>query len=147
MSERSGNRQPGLSLRMRRETRVISLQHRALDDFYVRLSAAIDGDDPHAARAAFARFADALEAHLALEDGLYFPALRGLVPALAGDLEALCDEHQQLRERLADLGQRIEAGCCAECAQPLERLGGDIAEHEGREEGLLASIQNRKAKS
>jgi hypothetical protein len=138
---RGGNGQPGLVLRMRREARVISLQHRALDEFYVRLAAAVDGEDADACRAAFARFADALEAHLALEDGLYFPALRGLRPSLGPDLEALCDEHQALRERLAELGLLVETGRCAECAQPLERLGGDIAEHEGREEGLLAAIQ------
>jgi iron-sulfur cluster repair protein YtfE (RIC family) len=145
VSERKGNgEQPGLALRMQRERRVISAQHRQLDDFYHRVASAVHGDQPDAARAAFARFADALEAHLALEDGLYFPALRGLRPALGSDLEALCDEHQRLREALAGVARLIDAGTCAQCAAPLERLAGDIAEHEGREEGLLASIQKGK---
>jgi hypothetical protein len=138
-----GNRngQPGLALRMQREVRVISAQHRQLDEFYARVADAVHGDQPDAARAAFARFADALEAHFALEDGLYFPALRGLRPALGPDLEALCDEHQRLREALAGVARLVDAGACAACAPPLERLAGDMAEHEGREEGLLASIQ------
>lgn len=139
--DRPRNGQPGLALRMKREARVISAQHRQLDDFYARVADAVHGNQPEAARTAFARFADALEAHLALEDGLYFPALRGLRPSLGRDLEALCDEHQQLREGLARVGRLIDAGVCADCAPPLERLAGDIAEHEGREEGLLASIQ------
>jgi hypothetical protein len=141
VTERNRNEQPGLALRMQRETRVISAQHRQLDDFYLRVASAVHGGQPDAARAAFARFADALEAHLALEDGLYFPALRGLRPTLGRDLEALCDEHQLLREGLAGVARLIDAGACAECARSLERLAGDIAEHEGREEALLASIQ------
>ena len=108
MSNGNGKAQPGLALRMQRETRVISAQHRQLDDFYLRVASAVHGDQPDAARAAFARFADALEAHLALEDGLYFPALRGLRPALGRDLEALCDEHQQLREGLAGVARLID---------------------------------------
>ena len=135
--------QPGLALRMQRETRVISAQHRQLDDFYLRVSTALHAGESERARAAFARFADALEAHLALEDGLYFPALRGLVPALERDLERLCDEHQQLREHLAQVARSIEREACEPCARLLERFAGDLAEHEGREEGLLASIQNR----
>jgi hypothetical protein len=65
------------------------------------------------------------------------------VPRLAGDLEALCDEHQVLRERLAEVARLVEAGSCSACRRPLDRLAGDLAEHEGREEGLLASLQQK----
>jgi hypothetical protein len=133
--------EPGLTLRMQREGRVISSQHRQLDDFTLRLAAALDAGEAPAAQAAFRRFSDALEAHLALEDGLYFPALRGLRPALEADLEALSDEHQALRQSLVGLAQLVEAGRCAACQRPLEQLAGDLAEHEGREEGLLASLR------
>lgn len=139
MTERAS--QPGLVLRMQRESRVISAQHRQLDDFYLRVAVALEKGEPEHARAAFTRFSDALEAHLALEDGLYFPALRGLRPSLERDLEGLCDEHQQLRERLAHVARSIESGACEPCARLLHQLAGDLAEHEGREEGLLASIQ------
>jgi hypothetical protein len=137
---RERKNEPGLSLRMQRERRVISAQHRQLDEFYVRLASALDGADLEAARAAFWRFSDALEAHLALEDGLYFPALRGLAPALAADLEALCDEHQRLRERLSAVARALENGVCEACVSPLGQLVSDLADHEGREEGLLASL-------
>jgi hypothetical protein len=136
--------QPGLALRMQREARVISAQHRQLDDFYLRVSSALHAGDSERARAAFARFTDALEAHLALEDGLYFPALRGLAPALERDLEALGDEHQRLREQLASVARAIESADCEPCARLLGQLAGDLAEHEGREEGLLASIPKAK---
>jgi hypothetical protein len=134
-------KQPGLALRMQRETRVISKQHRQLDDFYRRVAGALHEGELAKARAAFARFSDALEAHLALEDGLYFPALRGLRPALERDLEALSDEHQKLRERLAQVGRALDRDGCEACAGLFGQFAGDLAEHEGREEGLLASLQ------
>ena len=132
--------QPGLMLRAERGARTISAQHRQLDDFYLRVAAALDGGELATARAAFARFCDALEAHLALEDGLYFPALRGLRPTLERDLAQLEDEHQRLRQQLAQLARSIERDDCPRCANLLERFAGDMAEHEGREEGLLASL-------
>ena len=132
--------QPGLALRMQRERRRISAQHRQLDDFVLRLAAALDAGDATAAEAAFLRFSDALEAQLALEDGLYFPALRGLRPTLEPDLAALREEHAALRGHLASLARLVAAGRCEACLRPLERLAGDLAEHEGREEGLLASL-------
>jgi len=141
MDVRARKPEPGLTLRMKRERRVLSAQHRQLDDFCARLAAALDAGEAPAALAAFRRFSDALEAHLALEDGLYFPALRGLRPALEPDLEALRDEHAALRERLADLGHLVEAGRCEACLWSLGQLAGDLAEHEGREEGLLASLR------
>jgi hypothetical protein len=144
MDEPARRGEPGLALRMQRERRVISSQHRQLDDFTLRLAAALDSGDAGHARAAFQRFSDALEAHLALEDGLYFPALRGLRPSLSRDLESLADEHRGLRERVARLAQLVEAGRCEACLPSLERLAGDLADHEGREEGLLASPQNER---
>jgi hypothetical protein len=135
--------EPGLALRMRRERRVISAQHRQLDDFYAWLVAALDAGEAPAVFSAFRRFSDALEAHFALEDGLYFPALRGLRPALEPELEALGEDHRALRERLAGLARLVEASPCEACRRPLERLAGDLAEHEGREEGLLASLRTR----
>ena len=133
--------QPGLALRVQRGARTISAQHRQLDDFYLRVAAALDGGEAESARAAFARFCDALEAHLALEDGLYFPALRSLRPALERDLDPLEGEPQQLRERLAQVARSLESDDCPRCARLLEQLAGDLAEHEGREEGLLAPIR------
>ena len=130
---------------MQREQRVISSQHRQLDEFVLRLAEALDAADAATAQSAFRRFADALEAHLALEDGLYFPALHGLRPALRPTLEALGVEHQALRKRVAELARRVDAGRCAACVQLLERLAGELAEHEGREEGLLASLRTATA--
>jgi hypothetical protein len=127
--------QPGLALRVQRGRRTISAQHRQLDHFYLRVASALEAARIETARAAFARFSDALEAHLALEDGLYFPALRGLRPELAEHLDRLEDEHQRLRERLG----RVARGALDR--ERLEGLADELADHEGREEALLASLR------
>jgi hypothetical protein len=133
--------QPGLTLRMRREARIVSAQHRQLDDFTLRVACALARREPRAARAAFARFADALEAHFALEEALYFPALRGLRPTLAAELSALEEEHRTLREQLAALGRPVATGTCSAASAALGRLAEALAEHEGREESLLDGMR------
>jgi hypothetical protein len=147
MGDLADRRELGLTLRMARERRVISAQHRQLDDFVVLLAAALDAGEARAARVAYERFASALAAHFELEERFYFPALRGLRPALGPELEALEGEHHSLGEHLARLGQLADAGDCAACATHLERLAGELAEHEGREEGLLASLYRKGAGS
>jgi hypothetical protein len=135
------NGQPGLALRMRREARVVAAQHRQLEELYLHVRVALERGDASAARPAFARYADACEAHFALEDGLYFPALRGLEPALAPELAALEDEHERLREGLAATAHPFEACEPVRAAPALERFAGALAAHEGREEDLLLRIR------
>ena len=126
---------------MQRERRVISAQHRQLDDFYLRVAAAVDAGQPDAARALFARFADALEAHFALEDGLYFPALRGLSPALG---PASRPSATSIR-RCANASPTWRAGstpaCARLCAPPLEASPATSRSTNGARKSFLASIE------
>ena len=77
----------------------------------------------------------------------YYRRLEGPRDVLAPN-ELLCPvckvvirSARELRERLAHVARSIESGACEPCARLLHQLAGDLAEHEGREEGLLASIQ------
>jgi iron-sulfur cluster repair protein YtfE (RIC family) len=133
----------GLSQRMQRETARISSQHRQLDDFHAVVRDALERGDAHGATNAFARFADALEAHLSLEDEFYFPALHGLARDLAAELAALSEEHAALRT-----GMRAVADCLASesptaCASALAGWIAELSAHERREESLLARVQAR----
>jgi hypothetical protein len=137
--------QPGLRLRMSHEARRISSQHRQLDSLFALVADAVTRGAPREARDAFVRFGDALDAHVSLEDELYFPALRGLRPALADDLAALEQEHRAFREqtdalrRLFDTAYDSES--LARCEAPLERLVSAVENHEGREELLIAQVR------
>lgn len=130
--------QPGLRLRLSAQSRRISLQHRQLDAIYQAVVEALARGGEQEGREALGRFRDAWDAHTSLEDGFYFPALRGLRPELAARVEALSAEHATLRESLG----RVEAafGDAAAREEALERFVGAVADHERREEELLDEI-------
>jgi hypothetical protein len=130
--------QPGLKLRVSAEGRRISSQHRQLDAIYARVVAALERGAEQDARDALQRFRDAWDAHTSLEDGFYFPALRGLRPELGSRLDALSADHVDFREAI----ERIEAGFgdAAARGDALDRFVTGLAEHERREEALLAEI-------
>jgi hypothetical protein len=132
--------QPGLRVRMGAERRRISSQHRQLDAIYGRVEAAIAKGAFPEAREALGRFRDAWEAHTSLEDGFYFPALRGLRPAVGAQLEALSAEHARSMQQLAELEALVEQQDRAALEAALERFVAHLADHEGREERLLAEL-------
>jgi hemerythrin-like domain-containing protein len=132
--------QPGLRLRMGAEGRRIRSQHRQLDLLYERVYAALERGSPAEARAALERFRDAWEAHTSLEDGFYFPALRGLRPALGARLEALSREHGRLRAELEGVAARLARGADDPLEPALDRLAAGISDHEQREEEILAEL-------
>lgn len=133
--------QHGLRRRMGSEVRRISSQHEQLDIFFSLVSTAVERGSLHGARPAFTRFVDALEAHLTLEDRVFFPALRGLDPELTQDLTELADEHQALRRDLEFLTDLLAAGSLESFAARLETLGEVINAHESREELVLANVR------
>jgi hypothetical protein len=137
--------QPGLRLRLGAESRRIRSQHRQLDAIYARVLAALERGSSAEARGALERFRDAWEAHTSLEDGFYFPALRGLRPALGARLDALSDEHERLRAGLERLDALLAAGDAGRLGPALEGFVAEINEHEQREEELLSELTLERA--
>jgi hemerythrin superfamily protein len=133
--------QRGLERRLRRETQRISSQHQQLDSLYAITTQALETGSVEAARSAFLRFSDALEAHVDLEDDFFFPAVRGLRPDLVSDLEALSSEHRGFRADLAELNRALEAGHVKRAEATLGEFVKRLAAHEEREEKLLARIR------
>jgi len=128
--------QPGLRLRVGREARRISSQHRQLDVFHAGVVAALEAGDARRARSEFLRFHDALDAHFTMEDHIHFPALHGMRPELDDGLSALVREHQQFRRDLEELARLLEDGELATCQERLEAFVTRLAAHEGREERM-----------
>jgi hypothetical protein len=141
VSTPGGNDRPGLSWRVGKESERISSQHRQLDDHFRLVLEALSRGDLASAERRFLRFADALDAHLSLEDNFYFPALRGLAPALLGELESLASEHGEIRDEVARVMPLFDEARPDTCVHELERLAARMAEHERREERLLQRIQ------
>ena len=135
-----GAGQPGLRMRVGREARRLSNQHRQLDVFYGMLLKSLFRENVAKARAEFLRFHDALEAHFTVEERIHFPALHGLRPALDPDLAALVEEHKRFRATLEHLAQLLEDKELARCSEHLDRFVVELAAHEGREERIAEGV-------
>ncbi len=143
LHEASGNPQPGLRLRLRGEAQRLSTQHKQLDTFFEMVMSALERGSLNGARVSFVRFCDALEAHIDLEDRVFFPALRGLRPDLTERLTRLVEEHTAVRLELDQLRDLLAAGSAETFSKRFERLGAFLGEHERREDELLEFAETR----
>lgn len=135
--------QPGLRMRIDRESRRISAQHRQLDSLHALVARALERSDVATALQCFVRFKDALDAHMSLEDDLYFPALHGLEPDLEAELLSLAREHRRFRDDLGELEQHFATGDAGSCQRRLDRFVDGFAAHELREEELARTLKAR----
>lgn len=129
--------EPGLKLRLESEARRLSTQHQQLNEFFTHVMSALKSGSLQATRAWFIRFRDALEAHLSLEDKVFFPAFRGLRPELAEALTGLFDEHERFRVWLDQLHDLLAVGSAEAFATQFDDLAVRLSEHERREEEIL----------
>ena len=131
------SQQPGLRLRLRGEAKRLSTQHEQLDTFFEMVASALERGSLNGARVSFVRFCDALEAHISVEDRVFFPALRGLRPDLTEKLTGLVEEHTSVRLELDQLRDLLAAGSAETFSKRVEQLGSFLGEHERREDLLL----------
>jgi iron-sulfur cluster repair protein YtfE (RIC family) len=128
----------GLDLRLRREALRIASQHHQLDQFHEVFENALARGDGAAAELSFARFADALVAHFAIEEQVYFPALHGRDVAAASELAELAREHETLRGAVDEILVSLRAGNLPACEAAVAAWLPRLVLHERREEALLA---------
>ena len=134
-------RDAGLQLRLPGEQRRIHSQHNQLDTLLGIVFQSLDRGSIHMASQAFLRFADAFEAHMEVEESLYFPALHGLRPEIDPELTVLIEEHRSMRADVA-AARTLLAGGDRESVRPrLEQLALDISRHEEAEEDLISVIR------
>jgi hypothetical protein len=132
--------QIGLRHRVKRLAQQTAEQHRQLDALRREVSAALERGARADGRHALDRFTAALVAHFELEQSVFFPALHGLAPSRAHELEALEREHAGFLSALARTLAAIEtAPADASGRAFLECLDG-LRGHEQREERLVGEI-------
>lgn len=130
----------GLRVRMRSEERRISAQHERLDRLCQELRNRIDRVGAIQSMDDFMLFKSALEAHMSVEDDIYFPALHGLRPEAGPELEVLIDEHEQMRREVEGIRELLVADDRERGSLALGELTGRIARHEVAEEELIARV-------
>lgn len=130
----------GLRLRMRGEERRIASQHERLDDLVGAVYKRIEEVGASAALDDFRLFVTALEAHMAVEEEIYFPALHGLRADVGPELRDLVAEHGSLREASQAIHELLEADEAEPASAALDRLASRVSSHELAEEELIARI-------
>ena len=123
----------------------LSAQHRQLDEFFATVMSALERGSLVTARAVFVRFRDALDAHVTLEDRVFFPALRGLHPRITSELVRLVEDHESFRRDLDELSDLLAKGSGEEFADAFDCLAVTFSQHEEREEGLMTRLGRQSA--
>lgn len=136
----SGESDAGLRLRMRSEERRISSQHERLDALCQDVYTRIDEAGPTRARADFEIFVTALDAHMTVEEDIYFPAIHGLRAETGEELSHLVEAHGALRRAAEEIARRLEEGDREGARSGLDQLASAVSQHEREEEDLLARI-------
>ena len=130
----------GLRYRLRRAARQTAEQHKHMRELVVELEQALKEQLPDKLKDVLLRFHAAMEAHFALEDGVFFPALHGLHPEQRNELEALSQQHQNFELEMERLRQSIEEGSLERFATAFYELAKGLATHEQREEKMVRSL-------
>lgn len=119
--------------------REVRKQNRAIDALFREASRLLRKADPESD--ALARLEQTLDAHFDREDRLYFPPILALRPEHRPRLEACTASHDWFRARLQEIREQLRSDALAEAVRGLERLAAAFAEHEAREEEVLACLE------
>jgi hypothetical protein len=139
-NENSPDNDSGLRLRMRGEERRISSQHRQLGDLFERTMDSVETIGSRRAIGDFLLFQTALEAHMSVEEDIYFPALHGLRNDVRDELVELVEEHNKIRIVLNNVKYLMSRSVGHDAELALIELANRIEDHEEKEENLLARI-------
>jgi iron-sulfur cluster repair protein YtfE (RIC family) len=137
----------GLRYRVRRVARQIAEQHKHMHELVREFEQALADRLPHKLKDVLLRFHRAMDAHFALEDGVFFPALHGLHPEQRNELEELSRQHQNFAVEVERLYQRLEEGSLERFGTAFHELLAGLASHESREEKLVRSLADTFAGS
>lgn len=132
----------GLRLRMAGEARRVHSQHVQLARLFEELRRTFEERPGEASKDAFGHFADAFDAHMRLEETMYFPALHGLLPEVDADLSSLIDEHRSMRAAAQAIRDQLQAGNDRAAITLLDTLAEQRAQHEKVEEGLIERVRH-----
>ena len=130
----------GLRHRLRRARRQIEKQHEQLGSLHLALEVCVSQRTSSAVQSALERLLAAVDAHFEMEHGVFFPALHGLHPDSGSELKTLTAEHEGFRARFEHLRDEISRGSLEAFAEDYRDLSQSIAEHEAREERLVAAL-------
>ncbi len=127
-------------MRLRGQERRIENQHERLDQLCREVYATLGKDGPTAAINDFLLYKSAIEAHMTLEEEMFFPALHGLRGDLSSVLTELVKDHVEVRNELEEIKLRLKSRDGTAARLGLESLARLFERHEKVEEDLIAHV-------
>lgn len=116
-------------------------EHSELDHLVSRVEDALAGSSFEPARAALEDLADALEAHFALEESVYFPLVERFSPQHAALVRDARTGHAKISESLDQMRELVENGEIAPARRTLAGLLDRFRLHESEEVQLISELQ------
>jgi hypothetical protein len=113
----------------------------ARQEAYLRARVALTNRDTTSAQADVEALRRSLEAHFALEDEVYFPAVSALRPDLAPLLRRFRFEHESMLACVSDVLARVHAAEVEVLVGELDELIAIAERHEGDEEAIFSSLE------
>lgn len=130
----------GLRYRLRRAARKIAAQHQHIHAILADFDGALANGSRDLVAELYGRYRSALEAHFALEEEVFFPALHGLQPEHEPELDALSRDHEVFLAELVGLGERLEDARLDAFERAFRDLVRALDLHEQREEVIARSL-------
>jgi hemerythrin-like domain-containing protein len=128
---------------MSRIREYMAADHRRCDAHFVATEDAVIAGDWEAAGAAFRRYGDALDAHLAMEEEVLFPSFEQETGMTGGPTAMMRAEHRELRallRRVEDALTHRETDAWLGSSEMLRILA---QQHDMKEEGVLYPMMDR----
>lgn len=112
---------------------LLTRDHREVEDLFAQFHGGSDEERRSSAEGIIRELA----IHAAIEEELFYPAVRKQMPACEGLVEHGIDEHQEVKEILAALDGMIDKTHTKAFADKLQRLERSVTEHVEEEETKL----------
>lgn len=111
--------------------------HAACDRLYAALEEALADEEGPVPEAVFGQFERALDRHLAMEEGVLFPALEAATGQRGGPTAVMRQEHAEMRGLLAQMNGALARGDRSAAQDAGDTLMMVIQQHNVKEEGML----------
>lgn len=91
----------------------------------------------------FAEFACGLNWHIDAEEITLFPVFEEKTGILEGPTKVLRDDHRQIRRRMAEVADHLQAGDAAAAGRAITALDGILGDHNIMEEQILYPLMDQ----
>jgi hemerythrin superfamily protein len=112
---------------------LLTRDHRTVEELFGQFTSGADATKAPTAESIIRE----LSIHAAIEEELFYPAVRRQIPGCAGLVDHGIDEHQEVKELLATLDGMVDKADTKAFAKRMQRLESSVREHVMEEEGRL----------